>query len=103
MLRTYDLEYVLVTNGDRITGNYTGYLYKNGELIKEFEEIPKNHRGGIKIMRLACASYLRSLGFTSEFTIQHHCIKPGRPEKKNPIEEWSIYELENKTKKDKSR
>lgn len=103
MIQSYEKEYVLVTNGDRVSGNYKGWLYKNGELIKEFKEIEDNHKDGIKDMRLACASFLRSMGFTDEFTIQHHCIKPGRPENKNPVEKWTIYELENKTRKDTSR
>jgi|GEM_PF-6073070 len=104
MDRRYKLAHILVTEGDQGSGFYSGKLIEteyDTEVI--FKPVKDNHKNGLQEMRRKCANYLRGRGYPADYLIQHHCIKPGRMEKDNPVENWTLHELETKTKKDTSR
>ncbi|GIO34667.1 hypothetical protein J2TS6_58080 [Paenibacillus albilobatus] len=95
MDRRYKLPHILVTEGDQESGFYSGRLIElesDTEVI--FKPVKDNHKNGLQEMRRKCAAYLRGRGYPAGYLIQHHCIKPERPEKDSPIESWTIYELD---------
>ncbi|GIP25034.1 hypothetical protein J23TS9_01640 [Paenibacillus sp. J23TS9] len=104
MDQRYKLPHILVTEGDQESGFYSGKLIEvesDTEVI--FKPVEDNHKNGLQEMRRKCATYLRGRGYPVDYLIQHHCIKPGRSEKDNPVENWTLYDLEAKTNKDRSR
>ncbi|MCG7406768.1 hypothetical protein MH117_05000 [Paenibacillus sp. ACRRX] len=89
-----NIEYMLKTDGDRESGEYTGQLMRFGVLEEEFPDVTDNHYCGIKVMRQACYDYLKGKGYSDDYVIVHYCVKPGRSEKGNPKEVWTLGELQ---------
>lgn len=88
------IQHIFETNGDAdTTGNYTGKLFENHSEIISFPDLKDNYINGLKLMRLACAEYLKSRGYSGDYKILHYCIKPERDVPKNTLEVWTVDQL----------
>ncbi|MFB3166585.1 hypothetical protein P5G62_005630 [Neobacillus sp. 179-C4.2 HS] len=81
--------HLFTIEGERVSGNYVVYEWKNG-YSQIICEIKGRHHGGLKEARQMIGKYLKKNGHLLNKVIKHQCIKPGR--KINPTHEWTVDE-----------